>query len=67
MQLTHTYDHFYRYDEITSILKGYEADYPELTRLSSLAATPEGRSIWLIELTNLKTGDYSDKPAYFVN
>ncbi len=67
MQLTHAYDHFYRYDEITSILKGYEADFPQLCRLSSLATTPEGRSVWLLEITNPETGGYSDKPAYFVN
>ena len=67
MQLTHAYDHFYRYEEITSILKGYEKDFSELCRLSSLATTPEGRSIWLMEVTNLKTGNYCEKPAYFVN
>ena len=67
MNLTHKYDHFYRYEEITSILKQYEADFPNLCRLTALNQTPEGRNIWAIEITNLATGDFSEKPAYFVN
>ena len=67
MKATMKYDHYYKYDEITSILKGYAEDYPALIRLSSLNTTKEGREIWLVEMTNTEAGDFSQKPAYFLN
>lgn len=67
MKVTNTYDHFYRYDEVTQVLKAYEQAYPGLVRLSSLNVTKEGRNIWLLEVTDLSTGDFATKPAYFLN
>ena len=67
MKVTHTYDHFYLYDEITAILKGYAEAHPDLVRLSSLCTTPEGREQWLIEITDPSTGSFDSKPGYFVD
>ena len=33
MNATYTYDHFYKYGEITEILQGYASRYPALCRL----------------------------------
>ena len=65
-KVRNTYDHFYRYEEITAILKGYEAEFPEMVRLTALNQTLEGRNIWAIEFTDRTTGDYLDKPAYYI-
>lgn len=67
LQATQAYDHYYNYQEITDLVQGYARDHPELVRLSSLNKTKEGRDIWLVELTNTATGDFSEKPAYFLN
>ena len=67
LKATQAYDHYYNYQEITALLQGYAKDYPDLIRLSSLNTTKEGREIWLAELTNTKTGDFGEKPAYFLN
>lgn len=67
MNITYKYDHFYLYDEYTAILQKYAAEHPELVRLTSLCTTPEGREQWLIEITDKSTGDYSEKPGYFVD
>ena len=56
MKTTHTYDHFYLWHEIEAILKGYESDHPELTTLTSLGKTAEGRDIWAIAVTDSATG-----------
>ena len=64
MNISNAYDHYYLYQEITDILKKYAEDYPDKVRLSSLAKTKEGRDVWLIEITDLSTGDFKDKPAY---
>lgn len=62
-----SFNRFHTYDEITALLKGWAAEYPELTRLSSVGQSPEGREQWVLELTNHSTGAAEDKPAYFIN
>lgn len=36
------------YDELTDQLRAWARSFPELTRLVSLATTPEGREVWLL-------------------
>ncbi|MDO5120484.1 MAG: M14 family metallopeptidase [Erysipelotrichaceae bacterium] len=60
------YDHYFKYDEITTTLKQYAQEYPEYCRLSSIGTTPENREIWLIEITDPSTGTYEDKPGFAV-
>lgn len=67
MKTTYTYDHFYLYGEIEEILRGYAEKYPHLTRLESLGKTAAGRDIWAISVTDTRTGDFADKPAYCVD
>lgn len=66
MNATYTYDHFYKYGEITQILQGYAARYPEFCRLGSVGQTLQGREIWKLEVTDLSTGDFADKPGLCV-
>ena len=65
-KVTYTYDHFYKYQEITDILQKYASDYPEIARLTSAGTSPQGRNLWVLEVTNTKTGAYEDKPGYYV-
>ena len=67
MKTTYAYDRYYRYDELTAVLQGYARDYPDLARLTSLAATPGGREVWLLELTDTAAGDFEEKPGYYLN
>lgn len=64
MKTVQTYDHYYDYSEVTALLKDYAGKYPRYLRLSSLLTTEEGREMWLVELTDTETGDFSEKPAY---
>lgn len=66
MKHTRKYDHYYLYGEITEILKGYADAHPELTRLSSIGTTPEGRETLLLSVTNKATGEFESKPALYV-
>ena len=63
--VTKVYDHFYRYQEITDILQAYVAEHPELASIESIGKTLEGRDIWVITVTDRKTGAPEDKPAFF--
>ena len=66
MKQTYVYDHYYKYQEITDILNKYAEEHSDIARLSSIGTTEQGRNIWLMEITDLTTGDYSDKPALYI-
>ncbi len=66
LKVSGTYDHYFKYGEITDTLKRYEAEHPEYCRLSSLGKTHEGRDIWLIEITDPASGSFEDKPGFAV-
>jgi murein tripeptide amidase MpaA len=61
------FDRFYRYAELTDILKGYAAWRPDLCTVESIGKSHERRDIWLVTLTNEKTGSHGEKPAMWVD
>lgn len=61
------FDRFYRYAELTRILKAYEKEYPNLIRMESIGKSHEGREVWLVTATNFKSGNDADKPAMWVD
>ena len=62
-----TFDTYYRYDDLTNILRGYAEEYPQLVRLESIGKSYEGRDIWLVTVTNFSTGEDRHKPALWVD
>lgn len=67
MVSTFTYDHYFAYDELTANLKFLAETHKELVKLYSLNQTAGGRSIWAVEVTDLTTGDYALKAAFYVD
>lgn len=61
------FDAYHDYEAMTAHLEALAAAYPELATLSSLGQTFRGREIWLIEITNPKTGAGRDKPGYYID
>jgi murein tripeptide amidase MpaA len=61
------FNKFYRYNELTRLLKAYAKEYPNLIRLESIGKSHEGRDIWLITATNFKSGGDAEKPAFWVD
>ena len=60
------YDRFYRYDELTDLLRSWADEAPELLQLESIGKSWEGRDIWLVTVTSLATGPALEKPAFLV-
>src|SRR5439155_16652327 len=58
---------FYRYAELSAILKAYAAEFPGRVNLESIGKSHEGRDIWLVTVTNTATGAAHDKPAFWVD
>lgn len=65
--LTFTYDHYYTYEELTQALKTLAEKHPQLSKLTSIGVSPEGRHQWLMQLTDERTGMPESKPAYYID
>ena len=61
------FNRFYRYAELTRILKAYAKEYPNLIRLESIGKSHEGRDVWLVTVTDFKSGSDAEKPAFWVD
>lgn len=61
------FNRFYRYAELTRLLKAYAKEYPNLIRLESIGKSYEGRDVWLVTATNFKSGVDAEKPAFWVD
>jgi hypothetical protein len=60
------FERYLNYEELTGALKAFAAEHPGLCELVSVGESREGRTIWLLELTNQGTGPAAEKPAFWV-
>lgn len=61
------FDKYYRYEELTRLLKEYAGEFPGLIKLESIGKSHEGRAVWLVTATNFKSGPDTEKPAIWVD
>lgn len=61
------FNKFYRYNELTRLLKDLVKEHPKFLRLESIGKSHEGRDVWLVTATNFKTGEDTEKPALWVD
>jgi len=61
------FDRFLRYADLTDAIQAFAREHPDLCSVASIGRSHEGRDLWLVTLTNAKTGPASEKPAYWVD
>ncbi len=61
------WDRYFAQDEVDTTLRQLHDAYPQLTELSSLGRTAEGRDIWCLTIANPRTGAAATKPAMYVD
>ena len=61
------FDRFYRYDELSKVLKKLAKNYPDLVGVASIGKSFEGRDIWVATVTNRRTGPAANKPSFWVD
>jgi murein tripeptide amidase MpaA len=64
---TVSFDRFYGYAELTSILEAWGREHTGLCRISSIGKSYEGRDIWLVTVTRFDTGPDHEKPALWLD
>ncbi len=61
------FNHYYNYQEITEALQQLVEAFPNLTELSSIGKSYEGRDVWCITITNFTIGQPDTKPAIYID
>ena len=61
------FDTYYRYGDLVRFLTGWAETHSELVRLEPIGKSYEGREIYVVRVTNYKTGPDTDKPALWVD
>ncbi|MCC6196282.1 MAG: carboxypeptidase, partial [Burkholderiales bacterium] len=56
------FDRFYRYAELTDLLHAYAREHPDFVQVESIGRSHEGRDIWVVTVTNGRTGLAAEKP-----
>src|SRR5216110_458226 len=61
------FDRFYRYAELSELLHALAREYPQVLTIESIGKSHEGRDIWVMTATNMRTGPAAEKPAFWVD
>ena len=61
------FDRFHRYVDLTQILQALAREHPDLVAIESIGKSHEGRDLWVLTVTNSKTGPAAEKPAFWVD
>ncbi len=61
------FDHYYTYDQLSTALKQLADTYPDLARLESVGKSYQKRDIWVMTISNSKTGEEKHKPAIYLD
>lgn len=59
------FNRYYKFAELTQLLKDFEKEYPHLVSLESIGQSHEGKEIWLVTVTDSSTGPAHEKPAFW--
>ncbi|MEX2215867.1 MAG: M14 family metallopeptidase [Phycisphaeraceae bacterium] len=66
-KVTPHWNKFHSYDEAAALLQQLAKLHPERCRLQSLGKSFGNREMWLLTITNFKSGDETKKPAFWID
>jgi murein tripeptide amidase MpaA len=61
------WDKYLTYDQLTELLHDLAAAYPRFATLRDIGKSHQGRSVWLLELSNPDSGPAAEKPGYYID
>jgi hypothetical protein len=62
-----SWNRYYTYEGITKICDAIASAYPDLVTKISIGKSYEGKDIWLLEITDRKSGLAEDKPGFYID
>jgi len=61
------FDCYHDFKEMSQFLKDAQKQYPQFAKLESIGKSYQGRDLWLLTVTDFKTGEPEDKPAIWID
>lgn len=62
-----SWNRYYTYEGIVDIMQKIAKAHPDLARMESIGKSYEGRDIYLLTVSDFKTGDPNKKPAMYID
>jgi hypothetical protein len=62
-----SWNRYYNHAGITEICKKLAAAHPDLVKVSSIGKSYQGREMWMLTVTDFKTGKPEEKPAFYMD
>ena len=62
-----SWNRYYNHAGVTDICKKLAAAHPDLIKLSSIGKSYQGREMWLLTVTDFKTGKPEEKPGFYID
>lgn len=62
-----SWNRYHDYAQITQFGKDLVKAYPNLVKIESIGKSFEGRDIWVLTLTDFKTGEEKNKPGFYID
>ncbi len=62
-----SWDRYHDYAQITQFGKDLVKAYPYLVKMESIGKSFEGRDIWVLTITDFKSGEEKNKPGFYID
>ncbi|MHA6279071.1 M14 family metallopeptidase [Salinimicrobium sp. CAU 1759] len=62
-----SWNRYYTYEGIVEVMEKIAKAYPELAKMESIGKSFEGKDIYLLTISDFKTGDPDKKPAMYID
>lgn len=62
-----SWNRYYNHAGVTDICKKLATAHPDLIKLSSIGKSYQGREMWLLTVTDFKTGKPEEKPGFYID
>jgi murein tripeptide amidase MpaA len=62
-----SWNRYYTYEGTVDIMQKIAKAYPDLAKLESIGKSYQGRDIYVLKISDYKTGDPSKKPAMYID
>jgi hypothetical protein len=62
-----SWNRYYNHAGVTDICKKLAAAHPDLIKLSSIGKSYQGREMWVLTVTDFKTGKPEEKPGFYID
>lgn len=62
-----SWDRYHDYAQITQFCKDLVKAYPYLVKMESIGKSFEGRDIWVLTITDFKSGEEKNKPGFYID